>query len=122
MAKLRPAAKGFFIGLTIVPAMGILAHGVRMAGEDRLGDDYSLCHRFESAYCFNVPQEHREYTVFPISNGYQIEEPKKDRYMANPWLIWPLTLAGGVLGAASALDKEKRKVEYYRNPYGPNGR
>lgn len=118
MSKFRTAFQGFILGAAIVPALGVAAHLMRAAGDNaNVGDDYSLKHRFETAYCFNTPDKHKEYTIYPLDAHWNQGEPTTDKYMANPWVMWSLTLACGALGAARALKQERRKPLCYNNEF-----
>lgn len=115
MSKIKETIKGFVFGAAAVPALGLVAHAIHYAGEDWLYDDYSLSHRFETAYSFNTPESHKQYTYQPVINGYSNGEPEKTTYLAHPLVMWPLTLGAGIAGAVGALSEEKRKQEYYRH-------
>lgn len=97
--------KSFLFGAALVPLGGLLAHIGASAFEADPHADYSLKHRFESAYCFNTPDDHKQYTVTEYVSGYA-QESYKTKYLASPWLTYPAMLGLGVLSARRRWDKK----------------
>lgn len=100
MSDFKNKAKSFMIGAALVPAAGLLAHMGGAIHPYAESEDYSLKHRYECAYSFNTPEEHKHYTVTswdtPEFDG--IPDQKKS-YLASPWAMYPAMLGLGLLGA-----------------------
>ncbi len=96
-----------------IPVGGVLAHGARsLLSDDYLHNNYSLKHRFETAYSFDTPEAHKYYTCTPTINGYS-QETEQQRYLASPYATYGTMafagLAGAVLGGGAALAATKRR-------------
>lgn len=104
------AVKGAFVVAVAVPTLGLLAHIAPTFGDVNLGNDYSLKNRFETAYSFNTPEQHKYYHATPVVNGYNTETTK-ERYMASPYATYGVIALGAMAGAAGAVAfaEEKRK-------------
>lgn len=108
--------RGFVKGALLVPALGLAAHFMRYAGDDLLHDDYSLKNRFECAYCFNVPNEHKFYHSSYYLNDTELSLPKcQTYYMASPYVIYPAMMLLGLRGAYVAARKKKREEFIYKD-------
>ncbi|MBD5391433.1 hypothetical protein HDR66_01350 [bacterium] len=107
--KFNQIRLGFIGGLVgtigaagLVSMGGLVAHGVGFV-DDRDLDDYSLRHRFESAYCVDVPESHKYYTASYYDQVKGETVTKQERYLASPWFTYPAIAAyGALLGAFCA--------------------
>ena len=110
------AVSGALAASIVIPILGLAVHGVRYLGDENLGNDYSLKHRFETAYCFDTPNEHKYYHTTPIYNGYS-GETVLESYAASPYATYGATaflaasaaFAGAGAGIAMAKEKEKQR-------------
>ena len=109
------AIGGTLVMATAVPVLGLAAHGLGYASED-VRNNYSLKNRFETAYCFDTPENHKYYYSTPIFNGYTAsDQQSKEYYMASPYATYGATAAGTIAGAillggaGIALAKRKEK-------------
>ncbi len=83
----------------IIPIMGLAAHGVKYLGDEKL-ENYSLKNRFETAYSFNTPKEHKYYYSTPVINGYEKDhETTREYYLASPYATYSVMALGGLTGA-----------------------
>lgn len=88
-------ALGGMLGTTAAIAlMGLSVHGIKYLGDERLDGTYSLSNRFETAFCFDTPKEHKYYYSTPIVNGYE-QDCMLERYFASPYLTY------GTIGLAA---------------------
>lgn len=115
--------KGFLKGALLVPAMGLVAHGVMGLASDNYelnvnadwnwptDDSYSLKHRFETAYSFNTPQDHKTYRFYDStwSDGmlYHGQGKEVPYWPASPYVTYSAMLACGLLGARRAARHER---------------
>lgn len=118
-------AKGPIKGIMLVPALGLMAHLfsghlTNLTDNPELDcwthTDYSLKHRFECAYKFNIPEECKYYTR---TVGYWDDKNERwdncvvrEKYLASPYAMYPATLIMGVLGAMRA----KRRIDKQNYP------
>lgn len=104
------AVTGAFAVAIVIPALGLLAHIAPTFGDVYLEGDYSLKNRFETAYSFNTPEEHKYYHATPVINGYGADTTK-ERYLASPFATYGAIALGAMAGAAGAIAiaEEKRK-------------
>lgn len=92
------ALGGTLVTTAVIALMGLGAHGIRYVGDERLGEDYSLSNRFETAFCFDTPKEHKYYYSAPIVNGYE-QDCRLERYFASPYLTYGTIGLGATAGA-----------------------
>ena len=93
------ALGGVLVTSVAIPVMGLAAHGVKYMSDEQLSG-YSLKNRFETAYCFDTPQEHKYYYSTPIVNGYSQGEYKtKEKYLASPYATYGTMALSGLAGA-----------------------
>lgn len=113
-------AKGFIKGALLVPAMGLVAHGVMGVvssnydwnafggGHWPTDEEYSLKHRFETACSFNTPEEHKTYVVYePIFRDGSWEHGQGEKvpyWPASPYMTYGAMLAAGLIGARRQRD------------------
>ena len=110
------AVSGTLAASIVIPVLGLAVHGIRYLGDENLGNDYSLKHRFETAYCFDTPDEHKYYHTTPIYNGYS-GDTVRESYAASPYATYGTTaffaasaaLMGAGAGIAMAKEKEKQR-------------
>lgn len=113
MDALKEGAKGALSGVVataiVVPIMGLAAHGVKYMSDERL-DGYSLKNRFETAYCFNTPKEHKYYYSTPVIFGYEADgDTVRESYLASPYATYGIIGFGGLAGAGLALAGRRKK-------------
>lgn len=105
--------------MLIFPAMGLAAHlfsGTNFTDyqglDTQTGSDYSLSHRFETAFSFNTPEEHKYYHAtsgyWDATNGFDAET-SKERYLASPWATYPILAALALMGTKAARTEEEKK-------------
>ncbi len=83
----------------IIPIMGLAAHGVKYLGDEKL-ENYSLKNRFETAYHFDTPSEHKYYYSTPVISGYEAEGAREyEYYLASPYATYGAMALGGIAGA-----------------------
>ncbi len=105
----KGALSGVIATVVVVPIMGLVAHGVKYMSDERL-DGYSLRNRFETAYCFNTPNEHKYYYSTPVIFGYEAEgDTVRESYLASPYATYGIIGLGGVAGAGLALAGRRKK-------------
>ena len=101
----------------IIPILGLAVHGVKYFGDDSL-KNYSLKNRFETAYSFNTPEDHKYYRETPVINGYEVGT-RKEPYLASPYATYGLIalagLGGALIGGKFSAEvikngKEERKI------------
>lgn len=102
------AINGALATTVAISVLGALAHIGPMLGDTNLSSDYSLKHRFETAYSFNTPEKHKYYHATPVINGYY-GETEKERYLASPFATYGAIAMGAAVGAAAFIADEKRK-------------
>ena len=111
MSKIKGFIVGTAIGASVIPAAGVLAHfGMMIASDPYVPKgDYSLKNRFECAYCWNVPESHRQYTrMRELPSGWTQDE--KTLYMAHPLATYPAILVFGLLGARHRWDEKLYQI------------
>ena len=100
------------MGGIIIPAGGLIVHGTKYLGDQRLHSDYSLSNRFETAYSFKTPESKKYYHTDPVINGYT-QDTVKEKYFASPYATYGATGAAGIAGAillgGASLAIAKRK-------------
>lgn len=106
------------LGMAIaIPVLGLAGHMVKYIGDSFL-DNYSLKNRFETAYSFNTPEDHKYYRETPVINGYEAET-RKEPYLASPYATYGLIalagLGGALIGGKFSAEvikngKEERKI------------
>lgn len=101
MSSIKTKATGFIIGAAMIPLMGVGAHALGAALQDGVMNDYSLHHRFETAYSFKTPEDHKHYT-FIASHDNPLADSDTHRYPASPYATYPAMLVFGLLGARAA--------------------
>ena len=104
LRRARLGAIGFVVGAAGMTGLlslgGLVVHGFGYLDDATLGDDYSLRHRFESAYCINVPESHKYYTTYYYDGTNDEKVSKQERYMVSPWFTYPVIVGYGALSAA----------------------
>ena len=91
----------------IIPILGLAVHGVKYFGDDSL-KNYSLKNRFETAYSFKTPENHKYFYSVPTNGGAPVKEP----YCASPYGTYGLIV---VYGFGGALASAKFAAEGIRN-------
>ena len=121
MSLMNAKAKGFVKGALLVPALGVVAHITmgffsgnyepNIHADWRLSDDYSLKHRFETAYNFNTPEDHKTYKFYEIrchDGTLEHEYIETVHYWpTSPYITYAAMLACGLLGARRAARRER---------------
>lgn len=92
------ALGGALTTTVVISLLGLGVHGIKYLGDERLDSDYSLKNRFETAFCFDTPKEHKYYYSSKIVNGYE-QDCELERYAASPYLTYGAITAGGIAGA-----------------------
>lgn len=106
MSNLKQKAKGFLIGASMVPAMGILHHCMGYITDEWYDlENYSLKNRFECAYFTNVPESHRNFTATARNHV------RNEKYPVGPNFTYPAMLFAGLAGLMLADEKRRRKCQ-----------
>ena len=113
MAKFKTKLKGFVRGALLVPALGVAAHAC-MGGLSNnyyrfnwpTDEEYSLKYRFETAYSFNTPAEHKTYTTWDYIYRDGQREGHKTPYLASPYATYPAMVLCGLIGARRAARRK----------------
>ncbi len=123
MSSMNTKVKGFLKGALLVPMMGLVAHEVMgfLSNNYELNvnadwnwptdSSYSLKHRFETAYSFNTPEDHKTYRFYDstweggmLHHGQGTEVPY---WPTSPYVTYAAMLACGLLGARRAARRER---------------
>ena len=102
-SAIKHGAQGALAGVlttaTIIPIMGLAAHGLKYLGDEKL-ENYSLKNRFETAYHFDTPSEHKYYYSTPVISGYEAEGAREyEYYLASPYATYGAMALGGIASA-----------------------
>lgn len=123
MSLMNAKAKGFIKGALLVPMLGLVAHGVMGLASSNYeinmhadwnvptDDSYSLKHRFETAYSFNTPENHKTYTYYnPTWHDGMLDHGQGEQvpyWPTSPYVTYGAMLACGLLGARRAARRER---------------
>lgn len=113
-ASTKSKVEGFVAGCILFNALGFLAHTSWYVGDIyKPGEDYSLSHRFESAYCINADPAHKMFNARSLEPD--VVEDSMEKYLfSSPYATWPVMLAFGALGAfAAAKNEEEPRYRSY---------
>ncbi|MBP3397607.1 MAG: hypothetical protein J6K82_01635 [Alphaproteobacteria bacterium] len=99
---LRGTAYGVILTSAAISATGLVGHYAKFLNAENI-KDYSLTHRFETMYCFDVPTEHQYYHEQKCNYQHigQHNCYKQKYYIANAYLTYLLIAGGAALGATT---------------------
>ena len=100
----------------LVPVLGVLAHIGGGTLTDASLHNYSLKNRFETAYSFNTPEEHKSY--YYTMDAFYPDEYHKTYYLASPYATYGVIALGGLagllLGGRIGLNEARSREEEAR--------
>lgn len=114
MRAFKTKLKGFVQGVAMVPISLAAAHAIMGVVSDNYYDfkmpedrDYSLKYRFETAFSFNTPDEHKVYMFWTRAGRADRPEGFCTNYLMGPYATYPAMVLAGLLGAKYAARKEE---------------